>query len=100
MTEKEIYYEVLTKNGAPVQVMLLFEKLGELMKSIAEYDRQPIENKEKDEFAITKKIADVEIMLGQLKEIFDISDRVAIEKDRKLKIIEKRVKRKNYNEFE
>lgn len=93
MTKKELYYKALIKWGVSSQIMVVFEELGELMQAIAKYTRLPIQNKGKTRLGIIEEIADVEIMLEQLKEIFDCYSSVAVIKENKLKRLERRLKK-------
>lgn len=79
-TVNEAYYKkLIEKFGAKNQIIVAIEELSELQKEICKYlrDKTNIRN-------ISEEIADVEIMLEQLKLIFENETPVSIEKEYKL----------------
>lgn len=64
--EKEILHKSINKFGANQQIIKTMEELGELSTALARYF-----TKGEDYQNIYEEIADVEIMLGQLRLIFD-----------------------------
>ena len=67
MNEKEIYKQCIEKWGENLQMVMAIEEFAELQKVICKVIRGTGEKCAKDIF---EEIADVEIMLGQLKELF------------------------------
>lgn len=86
MNEKEIYKKALKKWGE-MQIIMVFEEMAELQKELSKNLRG------KDNIdSITEEIADVEIMLEQMKLLFEIEDDVKMWKYRKLKRLEERLR--------
>ena len=70
--------------GEQAQMMMVVEEMSELMKEILKNV-----NRGKDNLAeIIEETADVEIMLEQLKENYQIADKVEAYKSEKIKLIE------------
>lgn len=79
-TISDIYYKkLIEKFGAKSQIIVAIEELSELQKELCKYlrDKTNIRN-------ISEEMADVEIMLEQLKLIFENETPVSIEKNYKL----------------
>lgn len=73
--------------GKQAQMMMVVEEMSELMKEILKNV-----NRGKDNLAeIIEETADVEIMLEQLKENYQIADKVEAYKSEKIKLIERRL---------
>lgn len=73
--------------GEQAQMMMVIEEMSELMKEILKNV-----NRGKDNLAeIIEETADVEIMLEQLKENYQIADKVEAYKSEKIKLIERRL---------
>lgn len=73
--------------GEEAQMLMVVEEMSELMKEILKNI-----NRKKDNIAqIVEETADVEIMLEQLKENYNIEDKVAAYKVEKIKLIEQRL---------
>lgn len=73
--------------GEQAQMMMVVEEMSELMKEILKNV-----NRHKDNIAeIIEETADVEIMLEQLKENYQIAEKVAAYKAEKIKLIESRL---------
>lgn len=73
--------------GEQAQMMMVVEEMSELMKEILKNV-----NRGKDNLAeIIEETADVEIMLEQLKENYQIADKVEAYKREKIKLIERRL---------
>ncbi len=73
--------------GEQAQMMMVVEEMSELMKEILKNV-----NRGKDNLAeIIEETADVEIMLEQLKENYQIADKVEAYKSEKIKLIERRL---------
>jgi hypothetical protein len=60
--EIELYEQALKKWGIEAQVMMLFEEMGELMQILSKFYRG-----KSDVPTVLSEVADVEIMLGQIK---------------------------------
>lgn len=80
--EKEVYMAALIKWGAGAQITMVFEEMAELQKELCKHLRD-VENTETIK-SIAEEMADVEIMLEQMKELFDIEKIVGHFKEQKL----------------
>lgn len=78
-TDKEIYESLLHKFGDNNQIIVAIEELSELVKELCKYLRNA-----RNEKNLTEEMADVEIMLEQLKLILDNESDVAKVKDEKI----------------
>jgi NTP pyrophosphatase (non-canonical NTP hydrolase) len=67
LSPKEIYELAVKKYGHDAQIGQLHEEIGELMQAINKYNRNPSLITHSN---VSEEIADVEIMLEQLKVIF------------------------------
>ena len=79
MEEQEIYERALDKWGIRAQTMMVFEEMAELQKEICKNWRGA-----NNADQIAEEIADVEIMLAQLKMIYGIADDARRYKEQKL----------------
>ncbi|MGN0444225.1 MAG: hypothetical protein ACI4F5_06395 [Acutalibacteraceae bacterium] len=85
---KEIIKSAIDTYGSTLQIVVAIEELSELQKSLTKHLRG---NTNKSN--ISEEIADVDIMLQQLKMIFEISDHVVNRnKERKLNRLVERMK--------
>lgn len=77
--ENKIYKDALEIFGATSQKIMLLEEMSELTKELCKElrDRGNIDN-------IAEEVADVEIVLAQIKQIYNISDKVKEQKNYKL----------------
>ena len=73
--------------GEQAQMLMVVEEMSELMKEIL----KNINRKKNNIDAIIEETADVEIMLEQLKENYQIVEKVEAYKNDKIKIIEQRL---------
>ncbi|MBE6444229.1 MAG: hypothetical protein E7020_06175 [Alphaproteobacteria bacterium] len=73
--------------GEQAQMMMVVEEMSELMKEILKNICRHKDNIDQ----IIEETADVEIMLAQLKENYQIFDRVETYKTEKIKLIAKRL---------
>lgn len=73
--------------GEQTQMLMVVEEMSELMKEIL----KNINRKKDNVSQIIEETADVEIMLEQLKENYNIADAVAAYKNEKIKVIEQRL---------
>ena len=80
-----IYQGVLDKWGADSQINMAIEEMAELISALQHYRRNP-EWKHVATFdEVTDEIADVEIMMEQLKYIFSVNGQLLFEiKEKKL----------------
>ncbi len=81
---ESVYKRALEKFGVGAQIGMVFEEMSELQKELCKYMRG-----KKNIQEIAEEVADVEIMLGQMRELFDINQLVEEEKGRKIKRLEK-----------
>lgn len=88
MNEKEIYRQALEKWGEVAQIVMVFEEMAELQKELS----KNLRGKE-NRIEIVEEIADVEIMLAQMKLLFNIEEGVRRHKTLKLKRLEERLRR-------
>lgn len=88
MADIDVYLEAIKTFGALPQMVISIEECSELQKEITKIIR-----KKGDLTNLAEEIADVEIMLEQLKLIFTIHDKVIEQKGEKIerlkRIIEK-----------
>jgi len=88
MSEKEIYRQAIDKWGAEGQITMVFEEMAELQKELC----KSLRGKE-NRIEIAEEMADVEIMLEQMKILFGIEEGVERHKTLKLQRLEGRLKR-------
>ena len=82
MNEKDkckLYRQAIEKWGAEAQICMVFEEMAELQKELC----KALRGKE-NRIEIAEEIADVEIMLAQMKILFGIEE--GVERYKKLKI--------------
>lgn len=85
--QKEIILEAINKYGEDLQKTVAIEEMSELIKAICK-NRRGAQNKP----AITDEIADVYIMLEQLKMIYQITDESVKRRiEHKIKRLERRM---------
>lgn len=87
MEEKKIYRAALDTFGKAAQMFVAVEEMAELMKELSKNLRGA-----DNILGIVDEIADVEIMLGQLKELFACEGAVAFRKQGKLARLEGLIK--------
>lgn len=94
MNEEEIDKKALEMWGTPLQVIVAIEELSELSKELLKYLRKSELGKIDDGILkvcnsrISEEMADVEVMLNQLKMIFNNKERVESYKKLKLEKVE------------
>jgi NTP pyrophosphatase (non-canonical NTP hydrolase) len=89
MNENQILSLAIRLFGQQKQRIVAIEEMSELQKALCKFERkQTNENIN----SIAEEIADVEIMIKQLKIMFGIDDQVEEIKDYKIKRLENRVK--------
>lgn len=84
MTDLEIYKKLREQNGDTAQLVVAVEELSELTKEITKCLR----NKGNLDH-LAEEVADVEIMVEQVKLIFNVQDKVELKKLFKLQRLEK-----------
>lgn len=77
---REILQEAVDRYGTDAQLMMVLEEMSELQKEICKFFRG-----KRDRDALADEVADVEIMLAQLKIIFDLHQDVTAHKEQKIK---------------
>ena len=83
---KKVYQAALRKWGADLQTMMAVEEMSELTKEICKIKRGKI-----DLDALADEIADVTIMLEQLRDIYGLNDAVCDHMDAKILRLQSRV---------
>ena len=83
---KTVYQAALRKWGADLQTMMAVEEMSELTKEICKIKRGKM-----DLDALADEIADVTIMLEQLREIYGLNDAVCDHMDAKILRLQSRV---------
>ncbi len=86
MNKQEILRRAIETYGALSQEMVLLEEMSELQKEVCKHWRGQ-DNRNQ----IAEEIADVEIMLEQVKMIFSCGDAVSLYRIQKLKRLERRL---------
>lgn len=86
MNKQEILQQAISTYGAQTQEMMLLEEMSELQKEICKHWRGRDNTR-----AIAEEIADVEIMLEQMKMIFRCAYTVSLYRFQKLKRLERRL---------
>lgn len=84
----ELYQRCIDKWGIGLQMNMLIEESSELITVISRIMR----GRDKILNNLIEEIADVELLLGQIKYVYNIEEMVLIEKDRKIERLEKRLK--------
>ena len=88
MNKSELYVKAIELFGDDAQVNCCVEELSELISVLMRLGRK---NRHVTFKEIASEIADVEIMIEQMKLVFMVSDKVKYEKRRKLKKLERYV---------
>ena len=83
---KKVYQAALRKWGADLQTMMAVEEMSELTKEICKIKRGKM-----DLDALADEIADVTIMLEQLREIYGLNEAVGDRMDAKVLRLQSRV---------
>lgn len=82
MKKQDLYNSLIDKFGSVTQLIVTIEELSELQKAITKLLRNKVT--QDNITAMTEEIADVEIMLEQIKQFFKISEEVEYQKGIKL----------------
>lgn len=88
MDDKKIYREALETFGHASQVKKLFEEMAELQEAIC----KAVDGRD-DTSHVAEEIADVQIMLGQMMELFGCEAAVILRRRAKLARLAGRIKR-------
>lgn len=88
MIDNEILVEAIDRYGTEAQLMMVLEEMSELQKEICKWFRG-----KRDRDAMADEVADVEIMLEQVKIIFDLHSEVNEHIDRKIERLQYRLDR-------
>lgn len=83
---KATYRVAIRKYGVDAQVLMAIEEMSELIKEICKIPRG-----KKDLEALADEIADVTIMLEQLRLIYDLNDTVCEHMDMKIRRLQERL---------
>jgi hypothetical protein len=87
MDNLEVYQKAIDKFGGNAQTLKAIEEMAELQKELIKFQLDT-SFKKNSISGITEEIADVEIMLGQLKIIFDCHDIIETVKKQKIERLE------------
>lgn len=87
MKRTELYIEVIQEYGTHNQQLVAIEEMAELTQAIVKYERGVTHN-------IAEEIADVEIMLEQLKLMHNIGEQVRYIKRKKKERLYKNILKK------
>ena len=85
-TEKDIFRSAIETYGEVMQITVAFEEMSELQKELCKYLRGS-GSKEN----IAEEIADVEIMMEQMKMIFNCETAVLQVREKKVKRLKERI---------
>lgn len=86
-TRAAVYNDALDKFGDRAQIIVAIEEMSELTKELCKW----LEGRQDDLDRITQEIADVTIMMEQLRIIFDCNEDVCQEMDFKIERLSKRL---------
>ena len=94
MRKNEIYRQAISLWGYAMQMDLALEEMNELSIAILKFRRNPVYQKTEE---IQQEIADVEIMMEQLRMIFN-TKAVSRAKSYKLRRLKKRIEKEDTDE--
>lgn len=86
INETEVLQRALDTYGSALQIAMVFEEMSELQKELCKYLRGKC-----SPASIAEEIADVEIMLEQMKMLFCCTDDVSNERRRKVERLKERL---------
>ena len=86
ISEAEVLQRALDTYGSTLQIAMVFEEMSELQKELCKYLRGKYSPAN-----IAEEIADVEIMLEQMKMLFCCTDEVRNERRRKVERLKERL---------
>ena len=85
-TEKDIFRSAIDTYGAVMQITVAFEEMSELQKELCKYLRGSGSQEN-----IAEEIADVEIMMEQMKMLFNCEAAVLQVREKKVKRLKERM---------
>jgi hypothetical protein len=94
MEKEAIYINALSEWGIEAQITMIFEEMAELQKELCKFLRDDIESHKKYVVrvaSIAEELADCEIMLEQMKILFQCEEGVKFHKIEKLRRLKKRL---------
>lgn len=93
MYNEELYKQALDYWGYEAQVDMCVEESSELIQALCKYKRAELNTLEESKAIrnVAEEIADVEIMLEQMKLLFGVYEQVEMEKDFKLSRLRERL---------
>jgi len=86
INEMEVLQRALDTYGSSMQIVVMMEEMSELQKELCKYLRGKC-----SQASIAEEIADVEIMLEQMKMLFCCTDAVRNERRRKVERLKARL---------
>lgn len=86
ISEAEVLQRALDTYGSTLQIAMVFEEMSELQKELCKYLRG-----KRSPASIAEEIADVEIMIEQMKMLFCCTDDVRNERRRKVERLKERL---------
>lgn len=86
ISEAEVLQRALDTYGSSLQIAMVFEEMSELQKELCKYLRGKY-----SPASIAEEIADVEIMIEQMKMLFCCTDDVRNERRRKVERLKERL---------
>jgi NTP pyrophosphatase (non-canonical NTP hydrolase) len=89
LKENEVCCLAIENYGEDMQKIIAMEECSELIKAISKLIRKPLNPKAIDD--LSEEIADVEIMILQLKMIYQIYDAVDIKREKKIQRLFNRI---------
>ena len=87
--ERKTFCAALSRYGAQAQITMVFEEMAELQDVLCKFLRGRVGGNTRANIA--EEIADVEIMLEQLKLMFNIRDEVTQQRTAKLQRLDNRI---------
>ena len=77
----ELYKLAIVEWGESAQIGVFIEEIGEVLQAISKYNRNPTMNRLEN---IIEELVDLEIMLEQMKVVFDVGEKFETMKITKL----------------
>ena len=85
-SEERIFEKALNRFGAIAQIVMVFEEMSELQKELCKFLRGKDTRRN-----IAEEIADVEIMLDQMKLHFEVEQQVTFDREKKVSRLHERL---------
>ncbi len=86
-TRECVYNDAIDKFGDRAQIIVAVEEMSELTKELCKY----LNDRQDDTYSIAEEIADVTVMMEQLRIIFECNDDVCEQMDFKIERLSKRI---------